>query len=139
MNKKNTQKLFKDFPEFWKHIEDLSQSLMSFGFPGDGWFDLIYKLCKDIQKILDAQPEFKKNFYVTQVKEKFGGLRFYFSAGSDEIYDLTNKAGKESFKICEICGDKGKCRCKNHWYSTLCTQHWKEWQNKDSMCDLTKP
>ncbi|MEK7090164.1 MAG: hypothetical protein AAB930_01100, partial [Patescibacteria group bacterium] len=71
MNKSHTEYLFKNFPFF--HPEaPLTESLMAFGFEcGDGWFGLIKKLCEKL-KDLDL-----KDFRVTQVKEKFGGLRFY--------------------------------------------------------------
>ena len=32
MNAKNTEKLYTDFPEFFKHRDDLQSSLMAFGF-----------------------------------------------------------------------------------------------------------
>ena len=54
-----------------------------------------------------------------QVKEKFGGLRFYMTCGNDEIYDLTDKAEALSYKVCEECGDVGSERPTN-WTKTLC-------------------
>ena len=63
----------------------------------DGWFALIQKLLQDIEN-LQPTDEFK----VIQVKEKFGGLRFYTSIASLEIDELILKAEKDSYKICEL-------------------------------------
>lgn len=64
---------------------------------GCGPRPLVEKLIDNIMKI-DATIE------VTQVKEKFGYLRFYINGGNDLIYDLLMKVKQESSKICERCG-----------------------------------
>lgn len=46
---------------------------------GQGWKPLVKKLCADIQAELEKLPENLRNFQVDQVKEKFAGLRFYYS------------------------------------------------------------
>lgn len=54
-----------------------------------------------------------------QVKEKFGGLRFYMSSTNDEIRDLVSNVEALSFKTCEDCGSPGTLR-QTGWYRTLC-------------------
>ena len=122
MNKENTEKIIKDFPGFWKHAHNLKASLMMFGFEcDDGWFQLIHRLCTDIQKELNKQDEqFNEDFYVVQVKEKFAGLRFYISHGTDEIFELIREAEKKSEKTCEKCGKPGVVRVRGGWYKCLC-------------------
>ena len=65
----------------------------------------------------------------SQVKEKFGGLRFYYDPTeieiTDQIFDLVTRAETESYKICEECGKPGKLRNKG-WYVTLCNKCYKE-------------
>jgi hypothetical protein len=106
MNEKNTKKLFDRF-KFFKPKRPMTEGLMCFGFAcGDGWFDLIWKLCEDIEK-LDPSPEFE----VLQVKEKFGGLRFYpMGVAKEETWNRINEAENESYKICEVCGKPGALR-----------------------------
>ena len=89
---------------------------------GDGWFDLLWKLCEDIQSILDrpGNEKIKKDFTVVQVKEKFAGLRFYTRRSTPEIETLTNQAETDSLKICEICGKPGTVDRKRGWILTLC-------------------
>jgi hypothetical protein len=57
----------------------------------------------------------------TQVKEKFGTLRFYLDTSlGDEIDALVAEAEAASGVTCEACGCPGSPRCRNGWYSTLC-------------------
>ena len=62
----------------------------------------------------------------SQVKEKYGGLRFYMTCGTEEIYDLIDEAGEVSYKTCEHCGDPGEER-RLSWIKTLCDTCHKNW------------
>ena len=75
---------------------------------GTGWGELLDKLCADIERELNKDAELKKEFKIAQIKEKFGGLRFYTYSVTDEIDKIIDEAEKKSFTICEVCGDKGK-------------------------------
>ena len=46
-----------------------------------------------------------KGIRVLQVKEKFGGLRFYVSGPS--LDDIIDAAEGQSFHTCEKCGERG--------------------------------
>lgn len=86
---------------------------------GEGWWPLIDELIEDLKKLgWDGQ--------ITQIKEKFGGLRFYISEGSMEIFDRIAKAEADSYHICEVCGESGKLRGDLSWAKTLCDIHYKE-------------
>ena len=60
-----------------------------------------------------------------QVKEKFGGLRFYVQAATDEHYGYISFAESMSYKTCEVCGSPGK-RYTDGWHTVLCDTHAKE-------------
>ena len=79
MNKENTQKLLTDFPKLYEqYYWSPQETSMYRGFDcGDGWFDLIYQLSKKLSAIYP-------NVRAVQVKEKFGGLRFYVVTVADE-------------------------------------------------------
>lgn len=116
------KKLFEAFPSFFRFHDSRNphKTLMVFGFACDnGWYDLIYNLCKDIKKITDKDPRLT-DFIVLQVKEKFGGLRFYTGPATDEIFKLIHEAEKKSYEICERCGKKGKLHQRLGWLKTLC-------------------
>lgn len=133
MNEENTKKLFDKF-NFFHPETPVTESLMSFGFEcGDGWFQLIWNLCENLEKQIEEElnelnpKEATKallnndySFKVQQVKEKFGGLRFYISSGSDEIYNLIEEAENKSETICETCGKPGLLSNDRGWVSTLC-------------------
>lgn len=61
----------------------------------------------------------------TQVKEKFGSLRFYFDGGDDEIWAMVGFAEIISGRTCEQCGAPGKTVGKG-WIKTLCSNHYRE-------------
>lgn len=116
MTENRTQALFDRFPTFFNSHKSLFESPMAFGFEcGDGWSNLIYSLCKDIELALEPNDEFE----VKQVKEKFGGLRFYYSGGNEKINKLVDEAEEKSYTICEMCGKPGKL-IDDGWLQTLC-------------------
>lgn len=57
----------------------------------------------------------KNGWRIYQIKEKFGGLRFYSDGNMDDIEEM-------STKTCEICGATGKIRAGG-WLKTLCEFH----------------
>jgi len=86
---------------------------------GKGWAPLI-------DRIYDAADEIGVQMTILQVKEKFGGLRFYFAAHQDvyeSIEKVVDECEAESFKICEVCGKPGEARTKDYWISTTCEEH----------------
>jgi hypothetical protein len=58
----------------------------------------------------------------TQVKEKFGTLRFYYVGGDDYCDGVMSLADNMSAVTCERCGKPGKTRNKG-WVATLCDEH----------------
>ena len=121
MNKENTAILLKDFPNLYKqYYLPMEQTCMCWGFDiKDGWFKLIYDLSLKLEQVSHTTE-------ATQVKEKFGGLRFYYTGATEEGAKLINKAKKMSYHICEKCGKKGVLREDIGWVRTLCLKHYKE-------------
>jgi len=128
MTKELEEKLFKRF-NFYQ-----PSSLMYFDHD-DGWFNIIWELSEKIENILNKYYSINKQaldllvdysiFNVTQVKEKFGTLRFYYNIRSDiseidnEIMKVINEAEIKSSITCEICSQPGT-QTKNRWVKTLC-------------------
>ena len=79
-----------------------------------GWKDLIDELCSKMSNTVVA----------AQVKEKFGGLRFYVFSGMEEDFIAIDIAENKSFTICEVCGKVGELKRNGHgWVKTVCTEH----------------
>jgi len=57
-----------------------------------------------------------------QIKEKFGGLRFYVQAATDTHYHYISFAESMSYRTCEQCGAPGKTYTDG-WHKTLCDIH----------------
>jgi hypothetical protein len=76
------------------------------------------------------------------VKEKFGGLRFYMTCDTDEIFNLIQEAEALSYKTCEVCGKPGEER-PSSWIHTLCDychENWdkirsKRWEREEDILD----
>lgn len=97
---------------------------------GYGWWPVLDRLCADITKVLESTPD--SEFAVAQIKEKFGGLRFYVDGTGNSrevIYTLINKAEKECWDICEDCGGPGK-RQTGGWVKTRCDACQKKFEEK---------
>jgi len=89
----------------------------------NGWLGLIKEMMEDIISMgWDKQ--------VCQVKEKFGGLRFYINSASNEVHDRITQAENLSYKVCEMCGESGELRTDIGWYLTLCDTHYTEEKEK---------
>ena len=85
---------------------------------GDGWHQLV----RDLEEELNAiDPE----FILQQVKEKFGGLRYYAypHVADPGFQQQINLAEAASFHICEVCGEYGECKSTDRWLKTLCETH----------------
>lgn len=107
-----------------------SETNMCWGFPGDGWFEIINWLCGAIQDhcdnvkyFLDGEMRSPEQVVAVQVKEKFGKLRFYFDGGDETIHGMVEMAEYMSGTICEECGKPGKLRTDRGWIRTLCDEH----------------
>jgi hypothetical protein len=104
---------------------DMRHTLMPRGFAhDDGWFEILWRLCGDLEPLL-AQFEREAavcQFEVLQGKEKSGGLRIHVTYANDAIPQRIEAAKKESFHICEVCGQSGTLR-EGQWIKTLCDDH----------------
>jgi len=101
--------------------EELEDSSM-LGVPldiGDGWVPIV-------SDWYDAVQHLGIRVEVTQVKEKFGGLRIYatvvggVSGDLNRVESLTQLAESAASHTCEMCGDEGTRRADRSWIKTLC-------------------
>ena len=137
MTPEKTKELYEKYPLiFVQKDEPITRSCMAFGFEcSQGWFDIIDELCSTIQNHIDNEnrsinykrekgelPPDAPNFpqiEAVQVKEKFGGLRFYVNHYDDFIRGAIDMAESISLKTCEDCGNKGTTGGRG-WITTLC-------------------
>lgn len=87
-----------------------------------GWEKLYLPLIKKVQE---------EGGKLLQVKEKFGGLRFYASGVSPHLLQEIHDAEHESYSLCEKCGAPGtKGNYGSWWIKTLCPTHAEERTNE---------
>jgi hypothetical protein len=63
---------------------------------------------------------------ISQIKEKFGGLRFYYYGGDKYIDGLTSFAESLSYKICEQCGTTINVGSTQGWMCVVCEDCYKK-------------
>jgi len=119
---------------------------------GDGWWPYV----EAAATLLDAAyPGWKSG----QIKEKFGGLRFYITPAPfrdkkegderDEIwYDdwarrwyaeqeaIADAAERACQNVCETCGKPAETKSVNYWIHTLCPEHFAQYEEERTMRNL---
>jgi hypothetical protein len=118
---------------------------------GAGWWPIIEALCGQIQHHIDWKekqrqwaitfnskaapeelrevPDAVPQVTVEQIKEKFGGLRFYYQGGDDTVGGMVRMAERWADYSCEECGKPGTKR-SGGWIKTLCDEHEAERQKR---------
>ena len=81
----------------------------------EGWREILESLYDDLV-FLGWDTE------LHQVKEKFGGLRFYIGHGNDAIFYRIDEAEAMSLRTCMVCGKPGELR-GTRWLYTSCEEH----------------
>lgn len=118
-------KLVAKYPGLYKDRNgDPLATAMCWGFEcDDGWYDILDRLSARLVQI-------DERIVATQVKEKFGTLRFYITWGCDEAWAAIDSAELETETTCEVCGKTGKLR-PGGWIKVLCDEHHAERQSKN--------
>jgi hypothetical protein len=75
-----------------------------------------------VDRVERPVPEPVEQVVATQVKEKFGTLRFYYNGGDGVVRGIERMAESMSAVTCETCGAPGKSR-SGGWIQTLCDTH----------------
>jgi len=137
MTEEKDKSLCEKYPKIFRdRNRSMQETCMCWGFEcGDGWYDIIDALCGTIQHHLnwkrgsdkhkgmtDEEWDESHQVVAAQVKEKFGGLRFYIRGGDDFVEGAIALAESLSFRTCEECGAPGSRR-GGGWIRTLCDSH----------------
>jgi hypothetical protein len=80
---------------------------------GDGWYQLIRQFCESASKRGDP-------IRLSQIKEKWGGLRVYYYGGDEFVAGACEVVERLSYFVCEGCGKPGVCARTGGWYRTEC-------------------
>lgn len=88
-----------------------------------GWRRAFGKqMCEDIRRVL-IKANYLYDYRVVQVKEKFGGLRWYDNGAPSSIYrelqDVIDKYEELSYHTCICCG-RPATKISQGWISPFC-------------------
>lgn len=110
MKQKVIDQFKKDFPKVFKNNMGISFCI------GDGWTDILKEALGKIESSLNEDDKFE----IFQVKEKFGGVRFYCSTLNQTIKEAVRWLEEKSYSVCEQCGAPGRESSYTAWIKTLC-------------------
>lgn len=83
---------------------------------GDGWMPIVMETHRRIKEVC---PDYK----IQQIKEKYGGLRYYCTHDmDDDVEKIIQEAEDKCAETCERCGKPGELRTDQHWILTLCDE-----------------
>lgn len=107
------QKLFEKYPNQYREIKFIECR--------DGWYSIIDSCCATIDRYLSQLKKDGKdsNFFWSQQKSKFGGLRLYSYDADNYIRGAISVTENISYYICELSGDRGTLCIKNGWLSVM--------------------
>lgn len=129
MKKELQDKLFKKYPKIFRdRNKSPRDTCMCWGIEtGDGWYWLIDMLCKQLQFDIDEnnQPQ----ILASQVKEKYGGLRFYTVGSTEKQEAQISLAETMSYHICEKCGSTKNVSQTKGWITSLCEDCMRKYKN----------
>lgn len=115
--------LFDRYPVIFgqRHLPD-TETAMCWGITtGDGWFQLIDALCARLQWETDHNGS--PQAVATQVKEKFGTLRFRIRETTERQEGMLALATELSGRICDVCGSPGSSVDVGRRRATRCGAH----------------
>lgn len=85
-----------------------------------GWNSIIEPIIRYIEEYNEGKDE-KEQIKILQIKEKYGGLRFYTNFCTPTLEKMIDKAENESYKTCEECGSKKNVGMRlSGWMTTMC-------------------
>lgn len=94
------------------------------------WVDIVDQLCSAMQSYTDDVTTFEKGkrshpqqTICTQIKEKYGGLRFYTTGGTKETEGMIYMAEDMCDKVCQACGSTNDVQPPKNpraWVVRLC-------------------
>lgn len=91
------------------------------------WLPVIDDMCGAIQDYIEGVYSFKDGVAITipqvkcvQMKEKWGGLRFYTSGGDEATQGMIRMAAYICRQMCESCGTRENIGRTDGWVSICC-------------------
>lgn len=118
---KTIEDLREKYPKIFKDYEG-NHGRVNWDCP-EGWVQLVDIMCHILQ-LQSGMSEKNPQIECMQIKEKFGGLRFYPIGGLTEYQQgIINYAEILSFSTCMTCGSMKNVKQTSGWIGTYCEEH----------------
>ena len=130
MDKKLQDKLYKKYPKIFRdRNRSMKETCMCWGIEaGNGWYQILDILCGLLQ--WDTDNNKYPQVVASQVKEKYGGLRFYTNGENEHQSGLIKFACHLSEYTCEKCGSMDGVKQTKGWIVSLCPKCMKEYKKE---------
>ena len=104
---------------------------------GNGWLGILERLFQTLIRL-----GWDKSFI--NVKQKFGGMSIFLDNLPENGFYFAVESEKETFSVCEVCGEPGEQNSIKGWVYTLCENHrdeklYVEYQGKTYLTKLLEP
>lgn len=100
-------------------ISDYDYTFTELDMMPDGWREAFgIQLCEELKAALD-KTNIAEPWFPTQIKEKYGELRWYANWYTKEIEEILDKYSKLSRHTCIVCG-KPATKISTGWISPYC-------------------
>jgi hypothetical protein len=121
-----TEEIIAKYPKIFEDYVGNPGKVNWYGVP-DGWLSIVDKLCGAIQNYIDNTTRYSKlgplkpeQVTCVQMKEKFGGLRFYTNGHDDIVEGMISMAEHMCNHTCQDCGSEQDLGVTSGWVSVLC-------------------
>lgn len=93
-----------------------------------GWIGIVDDMCSSIQsyihhssRYVDGEEFLTPQVICTQMKEKWGGLRFYYKGGDDTTYGMIYMTQHLSWSTCDECSSRENVgHITSGWHRIMC-------------------
>lgn len=107
----------------WKDNPITDYSITELDYMPEGWRRAFgIQMCEEIRTIL-IKRNYLNDYRIAQIKEKFGGLRWYDEGAPASIYrelqDIIDKYEELSYRTCIRCG-RPATKISQGWVSPFC-------------------
>ena len=121
-----TEDLINKYPKIFQPYVGNPNGINWHGVP-EGWLPIIDKLCGCMQLYIDNHVTYSKDgeykpqqVTCSQMKEKFGGLRFYTNGHDQVVEGMINMAEHLCDYTCQDCGSEEDLGITSGWITVLC-------------------
>ena len=126
MGANTTEELIEKYPKIFKDYEGNPGRVNWLDLP-KGWVPIIDKLCGCIQFYVDHHTKYTKEGPIKpeqvecfQMKEKFGGLRFYTNGHDNVVEGMITMAEYICDHTCDQCGSEEDLGTTSGWITIKC-------------------